>query len=41
LRPAPREAIPAHEVELLVGRTLHSDLMAGQEICWTDVSAAI
>jgi N-acetylneuraminate synthase len=40
LRPAPREAVPAHEVELLVGRTLHSALMAGQEICWTDVSEA-
>lgn len=37
LRPAPREAIPAHEVELVVGRILTRDLVAGQDVHWPDL----
>jgi len=37
LRPAPLEAIPAHEVESVVGRTLTRDLAAGQDVHWTYV----
>jgi len=32
LRPAPREAVPAHEVTTLVGRTLTAALVAGQDV---------
>lgn len=38
LRPAPISAVPAHEVTALVGRTLAHDLVAGQDVHWTDVS---
>ena len=38
LRPAPRDAIPAHEVELAVGRRLNRPLEAGQELRWADLS---
>jgi len=38
LRPAPLHAIPAHEVELVVGRKLINDLAAGQELTWGDLS---
>ena len=37
LRPAPREAVPAHEVGLVVGRTLVHDLVAGEDVEWSDV----
>lgn len=37
LRPAPREAIPAHMVGSVVGRTLARSLEAGEEISWTDL----
>ena len=32
LRPAPREAVPAHEVTTLVGRTLTAAIVAGQDV---------
>ena len=32
LRPAPREAFAAHEVDVVVGRTLATDLVAGQDL---------
>ena len=37
LRPAPVEAIPAHEVTDVVGKTLDVDLVFGQEIHWADL----
>ncbi len=38
LRPAPREAVPAHEVGQVVGRTLNTDLVAGQDVRWDDLA---
>ena len=38
LRPAPREAVPAHDVTALVGRTLATALTAGQEVQWSDLA---
>jgi N-acetylneuraminate synthase len=38
LRPAPLHAIPAHEVELVVGRTLMKDLVVGEELTWDDLT---
>jgi N-acetylneuraminate synthase len=38
LRPAPVEAIPAHEVGLVVGRVLTRDVAAGEDIRWADLS---
>jgi sialic acid synthase SpsE len=37
LRPAPAAAIPAHEVGLVVGRTLVSDVDAGEDLTWGDL----
>ncbi len=37
LRPAPAEAVPAHEVEQVVGRSLTSPLVAGQAVRWADL----
>lgn len=37
VRPAPLEAIPAHEVGLVPGQTLARDLVSGEEISWTDL----
>ena len=34
LRPAPREAVPAHEVGKVVGRRLIKDLAAGEDVRW-------
>ena len=38
LRPAPREAVPAHEVEQVVGRVLKAPLVAGQDVRWDQLS---
>ena len=38
LRPAPLEAIPAHEVGLVVGRTLGRGLVFGEQIAWADLA---
>lgn len=38
LRPAPGDAIPAHEVNDAVGRVLCRDLVAGQDVKWVDLS---
>ena len=38
LRPAPREAVPAHDVGDVVGRVLTVDVVTGQEIGWNDLS---
>jgi len=32
LRPAPREAFPAHDIDHVLGRRLAVDLVAGQDI---------
>jgi N-acetylneuraminate synthase len=37
LRPAPREAVPAHEVQEVVGKTVVSPLVSGQSVRWSDV----
>lgn len=37
LRPAPLDAIPAHEFAAVVGRTLAADLVFGQELHWSDL----
>jgi sialic acid synthase SpsE len=37
LRPAPREAVPAHDVALVVGRSLTKALVAGQDVRWSDL----
>jgi len=39
LRPAPREAIAAHEFDAVLGRTLKRDLVHGQELHWADLSS--
>ena len=38
LRPAPREAVPAHEVTALVDRTLNTALVEGQDVTWSDLA---
>jgi sialic acid synthase SpsE len=38
LRPAPTEAIAAHEVESVPGRRLVRDVLKGQELTWSDVT---
>jgi sialic acid synthase SpsE len=38
LRPAPADAIPAHEVGLVVGRALLHALVSGQDVRWTDLA---
>lgn len=38
LRPAPREAIPAHEVADVVGKVLTRALVAGEDVHWDDLS---
>jgi len=38
LRPAPRDAIPAHEIDRAVGRQLQVGVSAGQQINWNDLS---
>jgi N-acetylneuraminate synthase len=38
LRPAPLEAIPAHEIDLALGRRLQADVVAGEEITWSKLS---
>jgi len=32
LRPAPREAFPAHHIDRVIGRKLNADVVAGQDI---------
>jgi len=39
LRPAPAEAIPAHEFAKVVGTTVKRDLVFGEELHWSDVTA--
>lgn len=34
LRPAPIDAVPAHELAAVIGRTLTTDLVSGQEVSW-------
>lgn len=38
LRPAPAEAVPAHEVGAVVGKVLQVDLVAGQDLRWDRLS---
>lgn len=38
LRPAPVEAVPAHQVEDLVGRTLVRALVEGEDVRWPDLA---
>ena len=38
LRPAPADAVPAHEVGLVVGRTLTRDLVFGEQVRWDDLA---
>jgi N-acetylneuraminate synthase len=38
LRPAPPEAVPAHEVGRVVGKVLTTSLAAGQDVRWGDLS---
>jgi sialic acid synthase SpsE len=38
LRPAPIEAVPAHEVTQVVGKTLMAAVFAGQAIQWSDIT---
>ena len=38
LRPAPVDAIPAHQVTGAVGRVLTRDLVAGEDVKWADLS---
>jgi N-acetylneuraminate synthase len=38
LRPAPADAVPAHEVGLVVGRTLTRDLVFGEQVSWDDLA---
>lgn len=40
LRPAPADAIPAHEVAMVVGRVLGRDLPAGERVTWEDLAPA-
>lgn len=38
LRPAPREAIPAHEVAAVVGKSMQRTVVAGEHLSWSDLS---
>ena len=38
LRPAPVDAVPAHEVGLVVGRAVARDLVVGEHVRWADVT---
>jgi N-acetylneuraminate synthase len=38
LRPAPRDAVPAHDVHHVVGKTLTRDLVFGQDVKKSDLS---
>jgi N-acetylneuraminate synthase len=38
LRPAPAEAIPAHEAQLVAGKRLERDLDLGEQIAWSDLT---
>lgn len=38
LRPAPVDAVPAHEVLATVGKTLSTSLAAGQDLKWADLA---
>jgi sialic acid synthase SpsE len=38
LRPASADAVPAHEVGLVVGRTLIRDLVFGEQVNWDDLA---
>jgi sialic acid synthase SpsE len=38
LRPAPRDAVPAHDINALVGRTLATDLAEGRDVKWSDLT---
>jgi len=38
LRPAPPEAIPAHEVALTVGRTANRPISSGEHLSWSDLT---
>lgn len=38
LRPAPRDAVPAHDVDNVVGKTNVRDLKFGQDVKWSDLS---
>lgn len=37
LRPAPRDAIPAHEFSQAIGKTLQRDVLAGEHLTWADL----
>jgi sialic acid synthase SpsE len=37
LRPAPVEAVPAHELGLVIGRAVGRDLAAGEDVRWGDL----
>jgi N-acetylneuraminate synthase len=38
LRPAPSDALPAHELDQAVGKQLKADLAAGQDLKPTDIA---
>jgi N-acetylneuraminate synthase len=40
LRPAPLDAVPAHDVGLMVGRVAADDLAEGQHVRWEDLAPA-
>lgn len=40
LRPAPPDAIPAHEVSSVCGRTLTRDIATGEHVRWSDVATS-
>jgi len=37
VRPAPADAVPAHEVEATLGKRLTRDLASGEHISWIDL----
>ncbi|CAB4862324.1 unannotated protein [freshwater metagenome] len=38
LRPAPADAVPPQSIDLVVGRTLTRDLVAGEHLVWDDLA---
>ena len=38
LRPAPADAVPPQSLDLVVGRTLARDLVAGEHLAWEDLA---
>ena len=38
LRPAPRDAVPAHDVSAVVGKAITRDLVAGEDVRWSDLA---